>query len=212
MHRTSRRPAARLIALTALAILSLAASALWSASASAQPSKPPLLLYGAGEAGDTVAVFDADGAELDDAEVQADGTWHLLVEVDSDDLDTLSFQLNGEAVEAEINQTGELLAEVALSAPAASDAMEEDSMMEDDSMMEEDDSMMEDEDSTMDEGDSMMDEDESMEEEQIEEAFPESGTGGLADEGPSTSALIGTIAVLLTLAVGLGAWRLRQRV
>ena len=67
-------------------------------------------------------------------------------------------------------------------------------------MMEEDDSMME--------GEEM--EEDTSDDEMIDNGYPDSGSGGLADEGPSTGALVGTVAVLLALLIGLGAYRLRR--
>ena len=182
MNRMRERRTVRWIVVAALAVVALA---LWSASASAQP-QPPFLLYGEGEPGDIVTVSDSDGQELGMAVVMPDNSWHVNVVCDGDKVQTLSFQVNGAAADAEIDQTGADQAEVALVAAAGSatgsdaetsdDEMTDDEMTDDemtdgddpsmdaddDSMMGEDDSMMGDDDSMMGEDDSMMGDDDSM--------------------------------------------------
>ncbi len=185
MNRLRERRTVRWIVVAALAVVALA---LWSASASAQP-QPPFLLYGEGEPGDIVTVSDSDGQELGMAVVMPDNSWHVNVLCDGDKVQTLSFQVNGAAADAEIDQTGADQAEVALVAAAGSatesatgsatesdgetsdDEMTDDEMTDeddpsmdadDDSMMGEDDSMMGDDDSMMGEDDSMMGDDDSM--------------------------------------------------
>lgn len=216
----------RTLKLVVLAALAIGAVALWSAQASAQPAKPPFLLYGTGTAGDTISVYDEMGEELAATQVDADGNWHMSVNCASEKLPTLSFQLNGAPATPTINQTGADQAEITLtvsgdampdeampddptSDEAMSDeAMADDEMMEDD-MTEDGDEMMEDDDSSM----MQEDDDEMMDDEMMDNGYPESGTGGLAananDGGPSTAALIGTVAILLTLLGGLTIHRLR---
>ena len=211
MNKRIGRRTARLAILAALAVLALA---LWSASTSAQPAQPPYLLYGEGEPGDIVTVYDVEGTEIGMAVVMPNSQWHVNVPCDSEKVLTLSFQVNGEAAAAEVNPTGADQAEISLTTMSDTEMMEEsDEMMaEDDSMMSDDEmdsEMMEEDEEMMDEDDAMMDDDKP-EDEMMDNGYPESGSGGLADEGPSTGALIGTIAVLLTLVLGLGAYRLRR--
>ena len=116
MNRLRERRTVRWIVVAALAVVALA---LWSASASAQP-QPPFLLYGEGEPGDIVTVSDSDGQELGMAVVMPDNSWHVNVVCDGDKVQTLSFQVNGAAADAEIDQTGADQAEVALVAAAGS--------------------------------------------------------------------------------------------
>ncbi|MYA02114.1 MAG: hypothetical protein F4Y35_10050 [Chloroflexi bacterium] len=214
----------RTLQLVVLAALALGAVLLWSAQASAQPAKPPFLLYGTGTAGDTISVYDEMGEELAATQVDADGNWHMSVNCASEKLPTLSFQLNGAPATPTINQTGADQAEITLT--LSGDAMpdeampddsdtgmvdEGDEMMEDD-MTEDGDEMMEDDDSSMmqEDDDEMMD-DEMSDDEMMDNGYPESGTGGLADQsGPSTAALIGTVAILLTLLSALTIHRLRS--
>ena len=193
----------RMVRLLVVGVAALIAIAAW-ATASGQ-SQPPFLLYGDGAAGDTIVVYDADGVELGTTTVDSDGTWHVNVQCDSDEVKQISFTRNGSAVAAEIEQTGEDQASVTLS------EMSEDAMMtpEEGEMTPEEGEMMSEDDELTSE-DEMM-ESESMEDEPAEAGYPESGSGGLADEGPSTSALVGTILVLVALAVGVGVWKVRGR-
>ena len=194
----------RMLRLIVVGVAALMAIAAWT-TASGQ-SQPPFLLYGAGEAGDTIAVYDADGMELGTTTVDSDNTWHVNVQCESEEVKQLSFTRNGSPVAAEINQTGEDQANVTLAEPSDEAMMtpEEGEMMsEDDELTSEDEMMSEDE---------MTSEDESMmESEPAASGYPESGSGGLADNGPSTSALIGTILVLAALALGVGVWKVRHR-
>ena len=215
----------RTLKLVVLAALALGAVALWSAQASAQPAKPPFLLYGTGETGDTISVYDEMGEELAATAVGPDGNWHMSVNCASEKLPTLSFQLNGAPATPTINQTGADQAEITLTLSgdampddaASDDAMPDDAMAEDDEMMEDDmtedgDEMMEEDDSAMmEESDDEMMEDEMSDDEMMDNGYPESGSGGLADQsGPSTAALIGTVAILLTLLSALTIHRLRS--
>ena len=221
MKHLDKRRTVRVLVLAALA---LTAFALWSAQASAQtPTRPPFLLYGPGNPGDVVTVLDAEGEELGATTVAADGQWHLSVTCAAEKVPTLLFQVNGVAATPEINRTGADQAQITLALADADadevmedddalmeegDEMSEDAMSEDDdSMVEEDSEMMESDDAMAEDDDSMMDDDE-ME----QNGYPDSGSGGLADTtaGPSTAALAGTIALLATLVLGLGAYRLRR--
>lgn len=220
----------RTLKLVVLAALALGAVLLWSAQASAQPTTPPFALYGNGEPGDTITVFDEMGVELESTQVMSDGTWFMNVNCASEKLPTLSFQINGmpatvEAIpfgasQAEIILTlsGDAMPDEAMPDDSTSDeAMPDDAMADDDEMMEDDmtedgDEMMEDDDSSMmqEDDDEMMD-DETSDDEMMDNGYPESGTGGLADQsGPSTAALIGTVAILLTLLSALTIHRLRS--
>lgn len=223
MKMLTNRRALQLVVLAAVAVVAVV---LWSAQASAQPAKPPFLLYGTGTAGDTISVYDEMGDELNATQVDADGNWHMSVNCASEKLPTLSFQLNGAPATPTINQTGADQAEITLALsgdampddamPDDGDAMADDAMADDDEMMEDDmtedgDEMMADDDSDMmqEDDDEMMD-DEMSDDEMMDNGYPESGSGGLADQsGPSTAALIGTVAILLALLGGLTIYRLR---
>jgi len=200
----------RTLQLLVLAALAVVAVALWSSHASAQPAKPPFLLYGAGEPGDIISVYDNMGEELGMTEVASDNTWHMNVNCASEKLPTLTFQINGAPAIPEINQTGSDQAEIILNLapivdmPDADSEMMEDDMTEDGEMMDEGDSSM------MQEDDDEMMDDEMSDDEMMDNGYPESGTGGLADQGPSTAALIGTVAILLTLLSALTIHRLRS--
>ena len=216
MKMLTNRRTLRLVVLAALAV---AALALWSAQASAQPAKPPFLLYGMATAGDAITVYDADDNELGATVADSNGSWHMSVNCAAEKLPTLTFQLNGAPATPTINQTGADQAEITLTLAEAmpddgdADAMADDGdseMMEDD-MTEDGDEMMEEDDpSMMEEDDDKMSDDEmSDDDEMMDNGYPESGTGGLADQGPSTAALIGTVSILLALVLSLGVYRLR---
>lgn len=216
MKMLTNRRTLRLVVLAALAV---AALALWSAQASAQPAKPPFLLYGTATAGDAITVYDADDNELGATVVASDGSWHMSVNCASEKLPTLTFQVNGAPATPTINQTGADQAEITLTLAEAmpddgdADAMadEGDSEMMTDDMTEDGDEMMEEDDSSMmeEDDDKMMDDEMSDDDEMMDNGYPESGTGGLADQGPSTAALIGTVSILLALVLSLGVYRLR---
>lgn len=187
---------ARWIVLGLAALIALLA---WM-SASAQP-EPPFQVYGDGEPGDVIAVYDESGNEQGKATVGAAGTWFVRLESTSaDTVHLLTFTINDEPATAEVTSSSSTLAEITLT-PATAD---ENGMTpeSDDEMMEENGDMMEEDD---------MMEDESMEEDQQEDAYPDSGSGGLAGNGPSTTALIGTLLVLAVLITGAGVWTLRRR-
>ncbi|MXX31675.1 MAG: hypothetical protein F4Z51_05460 [Chloroflexi bacterium] len=197
------------------------------ASASAQ-SRPPLLLYGDGQAGDTITVTDDEGEQLGTTTVETAGVWSVQVQCDSDVMSKLRFAVNDVAVDVLIRPTGEGHASVTLMAPkasedsgdepvvavseTASDAAEaEDAMSSGYSTMdmsEDDEALAEDSEPALGTGGGAAAEEGSDDEYQV---YPVSGSGGLADRGPSTSALIGTLAVLASLALGLGVWRVRRR-
>ena len=209
MKMLTNRRTLRLVVLAALAV---AALALWSAQASAQPAKPPFLLYGMATAGDAITVYDADDNELGATVAESNGSWHMSVNCAAEKLPTLTFQLNGAPATPTINQTGADQAEITLT---LADAMADDGdseMMEDD-MTEDGDEMMEEDDSSMmeEDDDKMSDDEMSDDDEMMDNGYPESGTGGLADQsGPSTAALIGTVAILCALLGGLTIHRLRS--
>ena len=184
---------------------------LWTA-ASAQPQQPPFLLYGDGDPNDVVTVYDADGQELGTTTVAEDGTWHVNVQCDSDSVKAISFSLNGSAVQAEIAQTGADQAEVMLMStsdetPAADSA---DSADDGDLLAEDED--LGDESYADLEGDEPAEETSMSSGDQMDDGYPESGSGGLADNGPSSEALIGTIALLAMVAAlaSLGALKMRR--
>ena len=215
MNHIRERRTARWVVLAALAVVTLA---LWSASASAQP-QPPFLLYGEGEPGDIVTVTDAGGQELGMAVVTPDGVWHMTVMIESDNAQTLNFQVNGTPANAQINRTGADQAKVTLvtaeesddstsNDSASGDSTSDDSASGDSASDEDDDTFETEFDSTVSEDDSTTDD------ESKGDPYPDSGSGGLADSGPSTEALIGTIAVLVAVGVigvaGVGVRRARR--
>ena len=202
---------------------------LWTA-ASAQPQQPPFLLYGEGDPEDIVSVYDVDGQELGVVTVTSDGTWHVNVKCDSDNVQSISFRLNGDTVRAEIAQTGADQANVLLT--PMSDATNQGSVGETAGTTDSDELTGEDEDL----GDGSVDADNDLsgdepasgepdassdtsepstgsDEQAQNSGYPESGSGGLAETGPSTEALIGTIALLALVGViaGLGAKMRRSR-
>lgn len=208
MKMLTNRRTLRLVVLAALAV---AALALWSAQASAQPAKPPFLLYGMATAGDAITVYDADDNELGATVAESNGSWHMSVNCAAEKLPTLTFQLNGAPATPTINQTGADQAEITLTLAEAMPDDGDSEMMADD-MTEDGDEMMEEDDSSMmeEDDDKMMDDEMSDDDEMMDNGYPESGTGGLADQGgPSTAALIGTVSILLALVLSLGVYRLR---
>ena len=201
---------------------------LWTA-ASAQPQQPPFLLYGEGDPEDIVSVYDVDGQELGVVTVTSDGTWHVNVKCDSDNVQSISFRLNGDTVRAEIAQTGADQANVLLT--PMSDATNQGSVGETAGTTDSDELTDEDEDL----GDGSVDTENDLsgdelasgesdassdtsepstgsDEQAQNSGYPESGSGGLAETGPSTEALIGTIALLALVGViaGLGAVKMRR--
>ena len=190
---------------------------LWSA-ASAQPQQPPFLLYGDGDPNDVVTVYDADGQELGSVMVTEDGTWHVNVQCDSDSVKAISFSLNGSAVQAEIAQTGADQAEVMLmptsdSIPATDTADTADAADDGDLVGEDEDLGDGSDEDLADHADDEPSEEIAMSSgDQMDDGYPESGSGGLADNGPSSEALIGTIALLAMVAAlaSLGALKMRR--
>ncbi|MDE2966865.1 MAG: hypothetical protein OXS30_05170 [Chloroflexota bacterium] len=207
----------RVAILAALAILALA---LWTSQSSAQPAEP-FQVYGTAEPGDIIAIHDADGNAKGAATTDDNGDWFVQIQCSADTLHLLSFTINGHPADADFTVHGSTLAEVTLTLsddsamPDDADHMADDDMTDDGELMEEDamsddkmsdDEMSDDEmsDDTM-EDDMMDDGDDKM----LESTYPGSGTGGLADDSPSTGALIGTLALLATLLATLGIYRFR---
>ena len=226
----------RVIAVALGVVIAVAALA----SVSAQ-QEPPHRYYGTGATpGDEIAAVVSHGDHYDtvgSATVGDDGSWYI--DVDRDMADEVEFTLNGEHAEAAVTPQGAGQSSVVLTVVMMEDPAvdcPDDSMMEDDdSMMEDDDSMMEDgdsmaedcpddsmmdegDDSMMDDDDSMLDEDDSMMEDDDsmmdgeDVGYPDTGTGGLADNGGVSAGLIGLLIALGVAAVaGLGLRRVRNR-
>ena len=226
MIKTFLRRRSRLAVLVVGAAVVL--SLLWTA-VSAQPQQPPFLLYGEGDIGDLVAVYDVDGQELGAVTITSDGTWYLNVQCDSENVQSISFMLNGDSVRAEIAQTGADQANVKLMpmsdgssvSDASSDATNVGSIAETAGTTEGGELGSDDDDLVIDElesddlaGDEQtpMGTDEQDDDQSAESGYPESGSGGLVDGGPSTEALVGTIALLALVGVmaGLGTLRMRR--
>ena len=190
----------RWVALGLAAVIALLA---W-ASASAQP-EPPYQVYGYNEPGDEIAIYDADGNEKGTATADSEGAWFTQIQCSEETLHLLTFTLNGAPATAEVKRISSTLAEITLN-PAPPPAGEDSAMPAkgDDEMMEENGEMME-------ENGEMMEEDESMEEDKMQAEYPDSGSGGLAGQGASTTALIGTLLVVSALIAGAGFWALRRR-
>ena len=194
MRKMSMMP--RLAALAIAALIGVAVGA----SALAQPATPHQFFGGGLAEGDTVGLGDAT------ATADADGNWGLQTTSDvADAADENSFTLNGKAATAELTPQGDSLTQVSLTVAM----MEDDGEMMDEGdgeMMEDDDSMMEDDDSMMEDDDSMLDEEDSMTD------FPETGTGGLADNSGISAGLVGLLIALGAAAIaGLGYRRVRNR-
>jgi hypothetical protein len=160
------------------------------ANASAQ-QEPPHCFYGTGAtAGDTLAANDAMGDELGSTTVDANGSWYI--DIDRDAADDVSFTVNGEHATADVSSQGSGQSSVVLTVVVMEVDSPDDSMMDegDDSMLNEDDSMMDGEDV----------------------GYPDTGTGGIADNGGVSA---GLIALLIALGVasiaGLGLRRVRNR-
>ena len=199
----------KLVTLTLGVLVALSTVALTSAQ-----SAPPHRFYGSdGMAGDTIGVHAEDLTLLDSTTAAEDGSWY--VDVDSEQAEGAVISINGTPVEAEITSTGSNQSSVSLAAAleklamqAEEDAMDDESMdgeegdamddgMEDDSMS--DDSM---------DGDDGMDSDDSM----SDHAYPETGSGGLADSNGVSAGLIGLLLALSAAAiVGIGLRRVRNR-
>ena len=198
-----------------LAGLGILALALWSAQSSAQsPTPPPFWLYGSGNPGDVITIYDADNEELGAATVDGDGEWYVGVACAGEKVATLSFRINGMAATPEINRTGDSQAEVTLTLSPAPVSEDEASEMTDDDQLVEDmpaeseDGMSEDEMSEDGMSEDEMGEDELAgagdegDESAMSEGtgYPDSGTGGLADAG-SSGTLTGLLVALATAAV-----------
>ena len=168
---------------------------LWTAAAQ---QEPPFRYYGNGggvEPGDVISATDQFGRSLGSVEADAGGAWYM--DVDRDNMEGVTFTLNGEPTEATIRSTGGGQAEVTLIVIV----VEEDPTTEDDSSMDEGEAHDEHE---------MAGEGETPDEEP-ELTFPNSGTGGLGDAGVSSPALLGALAAML-FAVALGGLATRRYV
>ena len=184
---------------------------------------PDHRFYGTdGNAGDSIGVHANDDAltPLGSATVDDNGEWY--VDVPADQAGDVVISINEAPVEADFaegdrNAGGHTNVSLAaalekLAMQAEEDAMDDESMdgedgdamddgMEDDSMS--DDSM--DGDDSMDDG---MDSDDSM----SDHAYPETGSGGLADSNGVSAGLIGLLLALSAAAiVGVGLRRVRNR-
>ena len=180
------------------------------ASASAQP-ETPYQVYGYGEPGDEIAIYDADGNEKGSATVNAAGEWYTQIECSEDTVHLLTFTVNGAPATAEVNKINSTLAEVTLTTAVDGDTAMPDQgddaqVSEDDELTEEGDELTEEDEDTLEEPEA-----DSGQAEQTADAYPDSGSGGLADQGPSTAALIGTLLLVATLVAGAGLWALRRR-
>ena len=179
----------RLIAVALGVVIAIGALA----SASAQDA-PQHRLYGTGgTAEDTITAHDAEGAELGSATVAADGSWYI--DVDDEDVDGVTFSVNGAHADAEVTNAGASQSAVVLTVVV----MEDESMPVDDTTEEdvtEEDVMEEDtmEEDTMEEDvmeEDVMEEDvmeeDAMEEDAMEEdAMEEDVDDSLDTEGDST--------------------------
>ncbi len=189
-----------------LGLAAVVALLVW-ASASAQP-ETPYQVYGYNEPGDEIAIYDADGNEKGTATANSDGEWFTQIECSEDTVHLLSFTVNGVAAMAEVNRINSTLAEVTLTLAADSDTAMPD--MGDEAQVSEEELTEETED-LEEAGDGMAEPEDSSDDAAVTDAYPDSGSGGLADQGPSTSALIGTLLVLAAVVTGAGVWRLRRR-
>lgn len=186
-------PVTRFRAAAVVAAVAAALFLLWTAAAQ---QEPPFRYYGnpgAVEPGDVVSATDQFGRNLGSVEAGADGAWHL--DVDRDNMEDVTFTLNGEPTEAAIKSTGAGQAEVTMTVIVD----EENPTTEDGSVMDEDEAL---------EAGEMVDEDDTLDDE-LELTFPNSGTGGLSDAGVSMAALLGALAAAL-FAVALGGLAIRR--
>lgn len=180
----------------AAAVVAAVAAALFVLWTAAAQQEPPFRYYGnagAVEPGDVVSATDQFGRNLGSVEAGVDGAWHL--DVDRDNMEDVTFTLNGEPTEAAIRSTGAGQAEVMLTVIV----VEEHPTTEDDSVMDEGEAL---------EAGEMVDEVDTLGDE-LELTFPNSGTGGLSDAGVSTAALLGALAATL-FAVALGGLAVRR--
>ncbi len=194
--------------MAATALLALA----WLASAAAQP-QPPLRLYGSGTAGDMIRVSNETGDELGVTRVATSGDWHIDVDCHTDRMDMLDFSLNGTSVNVRVSVTGADQARVAILGPSSSaidsdsdpaadgDPAEDEQLMADDLLSEDDEladnDLMEDllsDDAALDDGAT----------DGAGTAYPDSGTGGLLDQGSSTTQIALWIAAVMAGAATLG--------
>ena len=193
-----------------LGLAAIVALLVW-ASASAQP-ETPYQVYGYNEPGDEIAIYDADGNEKGTATADSDGAWFTQIECSEDTVHLLSFTVNGVAATAEVKRINSTLAEVTLTPAADGDtAMPEKGDEQGDDAQVAEDELTEETEELEEAGDGMAEPEDSSDDAAATDAYPDSGSGGLADEGPSTSALIGTLVVLSVLVAGAGVWGLRRR-
>ena len=186
------------------------------AIASAQES-PPHVFYGRdGNPGDTIGVHPSDDTdtELGTGTVDENGDWY--VEVDADQAGDVVISINGDVAdtgltEAERGPGGQT--EVSLADAIAKLAMEaEESMGEDEGMEGEDGDMDGDEGMMGGDDDGNMEGDDSSMSGESDHAYPETGTGGLADSNGISAGLIGLLLALSAAAiVGIGLRRVRNR-
>ena len=195
----------KLVTLTLGVLVALSALAVTSAQ-----SAPPHRFYGSdGMTGDTIGVHTADLTLLDSTTVGEDGSWY--VDVDSEQAEGAVISINGTPVEAEITSTGSNQSSVSLAAALEKLAMEAEESMGEDEGMEGEDGDMDGDESMMggdDDGNMEGDDDTSM----SDHAYPETGTGGLADSNGISAGLIGLLLALSAAAiVGVGLRRVRNR-
>ena len=186
-------PVPRIRSATVAAAVAAALFVLWTAAAQ---QEPPFRYYGnpgAVEPGDVVSATDQFGRSLGSVEAGEDGAWHL--DVDRDNMEDVTFTLNGEPTKAAIRSTGAGQAEVTLTVVVD----EENPTTEDDSVIDEDEAL---------EAGETVDEDDTLDDE-LELTFPNSGTGGLSDAGVSTAALLGALVATL-FAAALGGLAIRR--
>lgn len=194
-----------------LGLAAVVALLVW-ASASAQP-ETPYQVYGYNEPGDEIAIYDADGNEKGTATADSEGAWFTQIECSEDTVHLLSFTVNGVSAMAEVNKINSTLAEVTLTLAADEGTAEDSAMPEkgDDAQVSEEGELTEETEDLEESGDGMAEPEDASDEAAATDAYPDSGSGGLADQGPSTSALIGTLLVLSVVVAGAGVWRLRRR-
>ena len=191
----------RIITVALGVVIALAALA----AASAQDT-PPHRFYGTdATAGDEIVAQVHHGDHYDtvgSATVGDDGSWYI--DVPADMADEVEFTVNGEHADAAVVASTSDSTQVSLTVEAMTDdAMDDgDDVMTDDAMGDEDNMT-----------DDAMDDDEGamLDEEATE--FPDTGSGGLADNGSGVSAgLIGLLIALSAASVtGLGLRRMRNR-
>jgi len=182
----------------------IAISALASASAQQEPGHT---FYGLdGTPDDEIAVVDSMGKELGSAIVAEGGQWSI--DIDRDAVDGVSFTVNGQAAQAEINNRGQGLDEVSLTVAMATD----EPAMEEGEEGEESDLSGDGDDADLSGGDDDLPAMAGDENKMSDTEFPDTGSGGLADGSGVSAGLIGLlIALSVAAAAGLGLRRVRNR-